>query len=123
MSKQSEFGIFLKELRLDADLSLRQFSELVSYDVSNLSKIERGLLPPPPGNLMLRKWLKELKINSSDTKYKRFLDLAAIQRTVFPDDLSERDLKEYLPAFYRTIRNKNTDEEQFNELVKLLKKS
>lgn len=123
MNEEQSFGALLKKLRVEAGLSLRDLAVAAEYDVSNLSKIERGLLPPPAASILVRKWLKIMGINSAVPEYQLLIDLAAAGRTVVPDDLREKDVAEYLPAFYRTIRNQRADSATFDELVKLLKRS
>ncbi len=118
-----EFGIYLKSLRIDADMTLRSFAEASDYDVSNLSKIERGILPPPPGNLLLRKWANLLGLAADSTGYQLFMDLAAVTRSKTPDGVSQKEAAQYLPAFYRTLRNKRKDQQSYNRLIELLKKS
>lgn len=123
MSEYNEFGDYLKKLRLEAGLSLHKLSLLANYDVSNLSKIERGRLPPPPSTLFLKKLLSALGIQPEDSRYKPFIDLGLVSRVISPDDIPEKELKTYLPAFYRAVRNKKDDGESFDKLIELLKKS
>lgn len=118
-----DFGSYLKYLRIEAGMSLRSFAEEANYDVSNLSKIERGLLPPPPGNLLLRKWAQLLGLASDSAEHEFFMDLSAATRAEVPEGLSQKEAAQYLPAFYRTLRNKRQDEQSYNRLIELLKKS
>ena len=41
------FGDCFKEARLDRGKTLRQFCIENNYDAGNISKMERGILPPP----------------------------------------------------------------------------
>lgn len=122
--KPSEFfGQLLKDYRVKAGLTLREFAGKADYDVSNLSKIERGLLPPPPGNLIIRKWARILGLSKNSHSYQELLDTAVVSRTLAPNGVPPKDLARYLPAFYRTLRNRHKDKESYLKLIELLKKS
>ena len=41
------FGEYLRALRKDKDVTLREFCRRTHADPGNVSKMERGLLPPP----------------------------------------------------------------------------
>ena len=43
------FGILFKSRRAALGVSLRRFCEMHGLDASNISKLERGVLPPPAG--------------------------------------------------------------------------
>jgi hypothetical protein len=47
------FGEFIKILRLDRDIGIREFCRQLSIDASNWSKVERGILPTPQGDAKL----------------------------------------------------------------------
>lgn len=47
MDGRKTFGSYFKDRRIKLGLTLRQFCEKHSMDPGNLSKIERGVLPPP----------------------------------------------------------------------------
>lgn len=123
MVNEMEFGAFFRQLRIDSGLSLGKFSKAVQYDVSNLSKIERGLIPPPPSNIQLRLWLRELGIDKNNDNYLKFLTLASLTRAEFPDGVAKKDILQFLPAFYRAMGNKYEDKEKYRKLIKLLEKS
>ena len=43
------FGDFIKEKRINKEITLREFCRQLELDASNWSKIERGVMSPPPG--------------------------------------------------------------------------
>ncbi len=49
-----EFGVRLRELRIQARLTQRELANKVNVDFSYLSKIENGVLPPPSEKVILR---------------------------------------------------------------------
>ena len=46
-----DFGVYVRRVRLEAKLLLRDFCRQVDIDPSNWSKVERGLLRPPKDKL------------------------------------------------------------------------
>lgn len=123
MSKNLEkFGKILKELRIKKELSLREVCKLVDYDPSNWSKIERGRISPPSDLKTLAKWSRALGILKEPKKFQEFADAAMIAQGIIPQDiLSQKNAADYLPAFFRTLRNKKPTKEEINRLVELIK--
>ena len=124
MSKKSiRFGELLKDLRIKKRLTLRRIYYLVDYDPSNWSKIERGIISPPSNEKILKKWAKTLGLRSG-AKIQEFIDEAIMAQGIIPRDiLSREDVVEYLPAFFRTLRNKKPTKKEINQLIELIKDS
>jgi transcriptional regulator with XRE-family HTH domain len=53
---ESPFGAFFKEMRIGQEMTLRHFCERHGYDPGNISKLERGLLPPPQSEAKLTEY-------------------------------------------------------------------
>ena len=117
-----KFGKLLKKTRTEKKLSLREICKEVNYDPSNWSKIERGKLSPPSDEKILVLWAKKLGITKTSQEYSEFIDLAIISQGIIPADvLSQENVVEYLPAFFRTLRNKKPTKEEIDNLIKLIK--
>ncbi len=117
-----KFGSTLKELRIEKRLGLREICQIISYDPSNWSKIERGKISPPSDEKVLRRWAKTLGLSGSEKKIQEFIDRAKVAQGIIPQDiLSKFDIVEYLPAFFRTMRNKKPTKREIDELMKLIK--
>lgn len=117
-----KFGSLLLKLRTENNLSIREACKLVSYDPSNWSKIERGLISPPSEEKTLKLWAKVLKIKKE--KIQNFIDDAQIAQGIIPDDiLNNKEMLELMPAFFRTVRNKKPSKEEIDRLVNLIKNS
>lgn len=115
-----KFGAMLNELRTENNLSIRDVCKLVSYDPSNWSKIERGLISPPSDDKTLKLWAKTLKVNGD--KIQEFMDDAKIAQGIIPDDiLNKAEMLELMPAFFRTVRNKKPNKEEIDRLINLIK--
>jgi len=122
MSKNlQKFGKILKSLRIKKNLSLRNVCGLIGYDPSNWSKIERGKNSPPCDVETLRKWAKILGVKTKKD-IQKFVDEAIISQGIIPDDiLSRANAVEYLPAFFRTLRNKKPTKEEIDKLIELIR--
>ncbi|MBI2457639.1 MAG: helix-turn-helix transcriptional regulator [candidate division NC10 bacterium] len=66
-------------------MTLRQFCEGHGYDPGNISKLERGLLPPPESKEKLTEYAKALKIRRGSDAWYQFFDLARASPTPVPD--------------------------------------
>ncbi len=125
MSKNfKKFGKILKELRIQKGLTLRKASHLADYDPSNWSKIERGEIAPPSDERILRRWANVIGISRDTGKVQEFVDEAKIARGIIPRDiLSQKNAVKYLPAFFRTVRNKKPSKEEIDKLIELIRGS
>jgi len=116
-----KFGNTLKELRIKKELSLRKMCKLVNYDPSNWSKIERGKMSPPRDEKTLRKWAKVLGISKAK-EIQEFIDKANLAQGIIPQDiLSQANVVDFLPAFFRTLRNKKPTKKEIDQLIELIK--
>lgn len=117
-----KFGKHLKKLRINKELSLREICKLVNYDPSNWSKIERGRISPPSDDKILTKWAKTLGLDPQTKEFSSFTDEAKIAQGIIPEDiLSQKNAIKYLPAFFRTLRNKKPSKEEIDRLIELIR--
>jgi len=125
MSKSlKKFGKTLKELRIQKGLTLREASRLTGYDPSNWSKIERGKLSPSSDERILKKWARILGLSGKPKKIQEFIDAAMVAQGIIPQDiLSQVDAVKYLPAFFRTVRNKKPTKKEIDQLIELIRGS
>lgn len=97
----STFAEAAKGHRLALGLSLRKFCRRFEFDPGNVSKLERGLLPPP-------KWLAAyamaLGLQEGEPGWQEFFDLAAAVKCEFPDDLRDDELVRQLPVLFHAMR-------------------
>lgn len=116
-----KFGSILKDLRIKKELTLRNACRILNYDPSNWSKIERGILPPPSDEKILKNWAKTLGLTKNKKRVQEFIDDAKIAQGVIPQDILSQDiLVERLPAFFRTLRNKKPTKKEIDRLIKLI---
>lgn len=113
------FADFIREKRIAAGLTLREFCKLSGFDASNWSKVERGLLTPPQSKRILDEISSVLKIEKESQEYKEMIDLAALSS--IPEDLIESEILEQLPVFFRTVRGDKPTEEELKTLLDKIK--
>ena len=119
---KENFGQTLKELRTKKGLTLRNTCRILNYDPSNWSKIERGKISPPSNEKTLRKWAKTLGL-LDEKNIHEFIDKAnLVQGMISQDILSKESAIDFLPAFFRTLRNKKPTRKEINQLIKLIQK-
>jgi transcriptional regulator with XRE-family HTH domain len=118
------FGAFFKEMRARTGLPLRKFCLTHGVDPGNLSKIERGLLPPPASREKLGKYAAWLGLKEGTDEWYEFFDLAAAcSGKIPPDVMSNAELVQKLPLVFRTLRGQKVPEEQLDELAELIRKA
>jgi transcriptional regulator with XRE-family HTH domain len=123
MSKAA-FGALFKELRIGQQMTLRQFCEARGYDPGNISKLERGLLPPPESEAKLTEYAKALRIRRGSDAWYEFFDLARAARGKLPPEvLRKRDVVARLPLLFRTLRGHKVSERKLNELIEMIRRA
>lgn len=122
--KRHTFGEFLKEKRMEQGLTLREFCLKHRLDPGNMSKIERGLFPPPQDREKLERWADWLKIKKGTDDWLEFFDLASAESGRIPEELlSDEEVVEKLPLLFRTLRGEKISDKKLDELVKMIKKA
>ena len=117
------FGKFVKDERLAKGVGLREFCRNLGIDASNWSKVERGTLAPPRDEKKLKKIANILEIHPATNKWKAFKDQANIDAGIIPKDLlSDKEVLNSLPMFFRTIRSEKPTPEELDKLIKKIRK-
>jgi transcriptional regulator with XRE-family HTH domain len=123
MTDVNRFGEFFKQRRIALRKTLRQFCRENELDAGNISRLERGLLPPPQGRAILESYANLLKLKKGSDDWYTFFDLAAAETGRIPQELLEDDeVLEKLPILFRTLRGQKVPDEQLDELVRTLRK-
>ena len=122
--KISQFGPFLKELRARNRITLREFCRKAGADPGNISRIERGIWPPPQDHDILERYINALDIAKASDEWYRFFDLAAADKGIIPNDIMEDSaVVKLLPIFFRTMRGQKPSEEEMRILAEKIRKS
>ena len=120
----SVFGQFFKKMRLRTGLSLRQFCLDHSLDPGNISKLERGLAPPPQSKEKLEEYARFVGIEKNSDDWYNFFDCAAASTGRIPlDVMSDEELVKKLPVVFRTLRGQKLSPEKLKKLAELIRKS
>ena len=118
------FGQLFKKLRIKQHKTLRQLCLENGFEPSNVSRIERGLLPPPRSTEKLTRYAEALGIRRGTDEWLEFFDLAAVEAGRLPRDvLSDAEVAAKLPVFFRTIRNRRIEGESLDALVERIRKA
>ncbi|MBM3310699.1 MAG: helix-turn-helix domain-containing protein [Candidatus Aminicenantes bacterium] len=114
------FGEFVRESRIKKGMTLRDFCHILEWDVSNWSKIERGLHQPPKSRKLLKKIAETLGFAEKSDNWHTLIDLAAVSfiPTALMDDSA---LIQKLPIFFRTLRGEKPSREDLEELIKKIR--
>jgi len=122
VTKATRFGEFFKQRRMALRKTLRQFCQDCGLDPGNISRLERGILPPPQGREVLESYAKHLKLKKGSDEWYEFFDLAAAGAGRIPQEiLEDQDLLEKLPILFRTLRGQKVPDEQLDELVRRIR--
>jgi len=123
MKMKALFGEYFKRKRIEKGLSLREFCRKHGFDPGNISKLERGVLPPPESNEKLEEYATSLGLKRGSDDWYQFFDLAAASKGVIPHELlGNEDLIKSLPIIFRTFRSKRISRQVVEDLVEKLKR-
>lgn len=120
MIKNNAFGEFFKEVRLRQNKSLRQFCFDNGFDPGQISRIERGLCPPPL-EISLKKYAIALKLIENSEEWIKFFNLSDENRDRIHLPQTEEELCRKLPLFIRSATGKKLTEEQLKNLIESIK--
>ena len=124
MACPKAFGEFAKSRRMALGLSLREFCRQNSLDWGNLSRMERGLAPPPKSRAAQERYAQALDIKEGSEDWITFLDLASICSGQIPEEiLEDRKLFAKLPLVFRTIKGQKLSREKLHEIAEIIRKA
>jgi transcriptional regulator with XRE-family HTH domain len=122
VKKSINFGRYFEELRQAQGLTLRMFCKKGACDPANISRMERGLIPPPKGREILEKYAETLGLVEGSDEWYKFFDLAAADQGIVPQDIMEdAELVKVLPVFFRTLRGQKPTEEEMKRLAEKIR--
>jgi len=113
------FGHYIKNLRIDRRITLRDFCRKAGIDPSNWSRIERGILPPPKSKTNLESIRESLDLEVNSDEYTTLKELAVIGH-VPTELLNNQKVVDKLPVFFRTLRGEKPTREEMENLIKIL---
>lgn len=118
-----KFGAFVRDKRLKANLSLREFCNRAQIDPSNWSKIERDRLSLTYDREKLEEIAGIIQIKKNSTDWTTFFDLAMIAKKQIPNEIySDEEILNALPIFFRSALGQPPTEEELNRVIEILKR-
>jgi transcriptional regulator with XRE-family HTH domain len=115
------FGAYFRELRTRKRMGLREFCRAAEADPANVSRMESGLLPPPPEET-LRRYASAVGVTYGSSDWYALVDLAAADRGIVPKDImADAELAAKLPLFFRTLRGDRPSNDDLRNLADELK--
>jgi len=122
--RSNAFGALFKRLRIARKMTLRQFCQVHGFDPGNISKLERGVLPPPESEEKLTEYARALRIRRGSDAWYEFFDLARAARGKLPPEiLRDREVAARLPLLFRTLRGQRVSQEKLDELIEMLRRA
>lgn len=118
------FGEYLKQKRLDKEITLRGFAKLVDISPVYLCDLEKDRKAAPSMEVM-QKMVSKLALNKEESE--RFYDLAALEQTAknpIPKDLNAflKDNRVIVSAL-RTAKDLDATDEEWQDFIDKLRKS
>ena len=114
--------VTFKTKRKEKGFTLRQFCLKYGYDPGNLSRLERGIYPPPQNRNKLKEYATCLGIKKGSPDWYTFFDLAAVESGKIPVEIMENEeVLDKLPLLFRTLRGEKVPDEKLNELIGMIK--
>lgn len=118
------FGEYLKQKRLDKEITLRGFAKLVDISPVYLCDLEKGRKAAPSMEVM-QKMVSKLALNKEESE--RFYGLAALEQTAknpIPKDLNAflKDNRVIVSAL-RTAKDLDATDEEWQDFIDKLRKS
>ncbi|MBQ6486713.1 hypothetical protein IJI76_03285 [Candidatus Saccharibacteria bacterium] len=118
------FGEMFKNRRISLGYTVRKFAQAKGYDIGYISRLENGLIAPPADSEKVKALGKALEYKEGSDEWNNYLDLVAIARNEIPEDLRKNEMAiKMLPAFYKSLREKNIDKEEAERMIDFLENS
>ena len=124
MVAASSFGELFKRLRIQKGETLREFCVKHGFDPGNISRLERGRLPPPQAREKLEQYAEALEVREGSDEWYEFFDLAYISAGRIPPALmGDAEVLARLPLVLRTLKNEQVDSAELDRLITLIRRS
>ncbi len=115
------FGDYFKQRRKELGYTVRKFAQKNNLDAGYLSRLENGLMQPPADPQKLNTLARALELKEQTPAWQEFMDLATASRNEIPFDLRSNEMvAKVLPAFYRSVRNQEINEETIENIIKVI---
>jgi len=121
MADEMRFGEFFRNRRIGLEKTLRQFCLKNDLDPGNLSRLERGALPPPEGE-RLEEYARMLGLEDDTEERRQFFALANAEADRPPSDLpASENVFNKVPVLLRTVDGHRLSGQQIDDLLEMLR--
>src|SRR5947209_8105222 len=87
VATDQRFGAMFRNRRKALGLTLREFCRRNGFDSGNISRLERGLVPPPQTRRLLEGYAKALNLKKGTEGWENFFERAATENGRIPADI------------------------------------
>lgn len=116
------FGELLRDHRRRVGITLRAFAADAGLDPAYISRIERGIIPPPKDESKVIALAETLGLTEGSEEWTAFTDAAALDAGRLPPDLAgDPALLDKMPLLFRTVRGQKVDRDDLARLFDFLK--
>lgn len=121
---EETFGRFFKRMRGQRNLGLREFCLENGFDAGNMSKMERGKLPPPQSREKLEEYAEALGLEKGSGDWYEFFDRAASEKGRIPADIcDDKELLAKMPVLFRSVRDRHLSRDDVERLIDTVRES
>jgi transcriptional regulator with XRE-family HTH domain len=114
------FGAFIRERRIELQITAREVATAIGMQPSNFSNMEHGVLNPPREASKLAKLAEVLQFKTAPQRKKLF-DLAAKTTGAIPVDIAEIiSSQDAIPLLLRTIGNRKLTKAELQKIVDIV---
>jgi transcriptional regulator with XRE-family HTH domain len=99
------FGSYFKKCRIAKKITLRSFCKQNNFNPVDISRIERGMIPPPKNKII--EYAVALGLQPEQNEWLEFIGRASAEFGDIPRILSDEEIVKKLPIFLKT--NKPSD--------------
>ena len=123
MAVNKSFGIFFKQIRMNAGFTLRDFCIAYDLDPIVLGRLERGMIPPPDNDDEIGRYATILGLEEGGEMWDEFFNQAALCRGPISDEMSEaaRTIRE-CPCFFQCDFGEDLSDDESVALMETIRK-
>ena len=117
------FGDLLRRMRMESKITLREFSRRTNQDPGNISRIERGKVPPPQNRNILTTMARTLGLEEQSDNWNNFIYTAQVQAGRIPKEvLSNEEVLQKVPILLRKLGGEKLSPKEIDDLVELIRR-
>ena len=102
--------------------TLREWCMDNGFDCGNMSRIERGILPPPQSPKIIARYAKALGFKKGTGEWSLFFDLAAIEAGRLPAILTNQEIVSRLPVICGVLRKLRDDPRRLDSFIEAIRR-